>query len=69
MDDNIEQFLPEYGNKGKEDHEHENGDGEQSQEASPLPKTADEWVAKMGFVSWPLWLEGQKMRVVSPTSR
>ena len=66
MDGNIEKILSEYGNKGKEDGEDGSGDGEQSQQASPLPKTADEWLTKMGFVSWPLRLEEENRLNLTP---
>jgi hypothetical protein len=38
----------------------------QSEEASPLPKTADEWLAKMGFVSWPLRVEEENKLNLTP---
>ena len=63
MDDKIEPFLSE---RGKENEGDGNDDGKQSQEASPLPKTADEGLAKMGFVSWPLRVEEENKLNLTP---
>jgi hypothetical protein len=63
MDRNIAALLLELGNEvGRA----VDGDEEQSDEASPLPKTADEWLAKMGFVSWPIKLEEENSLKLTP---
>ena len=39
---------------------------EESEGGSPMPKTADEWLAKMGFVSWPLKLDEENSLNLTP---
>ena len=63
MDGKIEGFLSGHGNQGEAGQE---DDEEQSEEGSPMPKTADEWLAKMGFVSWPLKLEEENSLNLTP---
>ncbi len=60
MDHKLEALLPGYGNGDEGDAD------ERSEEASPIPKTADEWIAKMGYVSWPIKLEEENSLNLTP---
>lgn len=62
MDRRSEAFLSEYAQQNEVEQE----DGEESEESSPPPKTADEWLAKMGFVTWPIKLEEENRLNLTP---
>ncbi|XP_028396755.1 protein FAM227B-like [Dendronephthya gigantea] len=62
MDRRIDAFLSDYAEQNGEELE----EGEESEESSPLPKTADEWLARMGYVTWPIKLEEEDRLNLTP---
>ena len=63
MDHKVEAPLTKFGSNDEEDEE---TDETHSEEVSPLPQTADEWLAKMGYVTWPLKLDEENRLNLTP---
>lgn len=63
MERKLEALLSEF---EREDELHLENEEEQSEERSPLPKTVDEWLAKIGYASWPVKLEEENNLNLTP---
>ena len=60
MDPRIQSILAEYEHKGEEK------DEEKESEEKILPRTADEWLVKLGYTVWPIQIEEEKSLNLTP---